>query len=642
MKLLLKIAVRNSKHLVLAILALVSLLALSFADSMERFSVGLMVNTGSDFFTLFAPVKKGTLYPEEQISKEQILEKWHKIDVDGTGYISKKDATSYVNHRKTNNPLTMILRKASAKFDVNGNFFGLIIVLVFVALFKAIFLFVSRYITQILSIRVTRDIRQQFFDHIQSLPLSFYYKHNMGTLAARAVGDAGQISSSLNSCLTNYLQTPFIILANLITCFYLSWRLSLIIFVGIPLVVFPVIFLTKRVKRISRQLQRNQENFTSVLLDFLGGIQTIKLFSMESFSKKKYEDQNDQMARLETKSAKYSLLTRPVLHTITTTCMATIVIVGLFVLGMNISELIVFILLLHLVYEPVKKWAEENANVQRGIVAAERLFEVLNLKPNITDKDGALELTEFKDEIRFENVSFKYNDTWVLEDISFTVKKGQTVAIVGPTGAGKSTIVQLLPRLYDPQKGDIFIDGRSIKEYTQKSLRMSMAFVPQKPFLFYDSVYENISFGQDFSYQEIVDAAKKAHAHEFVEKLPNQYHTILAETGKSLSGGQQQRLAIARALVKNSPILVMDEATSSLDSISENMIKDAIVNLHHKYTQIIIAHRLSTIEHADKIIYLEGGRKIIEGTKDVLLKDSVSFRRMWESFHRKEYVQEEV
>jgi len=642
MKLLLKIAVRNSKHLVLAILALVSLLALSFSDSMERFSVGLMVNTGSDFFTLFAPVKKGTLYPEEQISKEQILEKWHKIDVDGTGYISKKDATFYVNHRKTNNPLTMILRKASSKFDVNGNFFGLIIVLVFVALFKAIFLFVSRYITQILSIRITRDIRQQFFDHIQSLPLSFYYKHNMGTLAARAVGDAGQISSSLNSCLTNYLQTPFIILANLITCFYLSWRLSLIIFVGIPLVVFPVIFLTKKVKRISRQLQRNQENFTSILLDFLGGIQTIKLFSMESFSKKKYEDQNNQMARLETKSAKYSLLTRPVLHTITTACMATIVIVGLFVLGMNISELIVFILLLHLVYEPVKKWAEENANVQRGIVAAERLFEVLNLKPNITDKDGALELTEFKDEIRFENVSFKYNDTWVLEDISFTVKKGETVAIVGPTGAGKSTIVQLLPRLYDPQKGDIFIDGRSIKEYTQKSLRMSMAFVPQKPFLFYDSVYENISFGQDFSYQEIVDAAKKAHAHEFVEKLPNQYHTILAETGKSLSGGQQQRLAIARALVKNSPILVMDEATSSLDSISENMIKDAIVNLHHKYTQIIIAHRLSTIEHADKIIYLEDGKKIIEGTKDVLLKDSVSFRRMWESFHRKEYVQEEV
>ena len=642
MKLLLKIAVRNSKHLVLAILALVSLLALSFSDSMERFSVGLMVNTGSDFFTLFAPVKKGTLYPEEQISKEQILEKWHKIDVDGTGYISKKDATFYVNHRKTNNPLTMILRKASSKFDVNGNFFGLIIVLVFVALFKAIFLFVSRYITQILSIRITRDIRQQFFDHIQSLPLSFYYKHNMGTLAARAVGDAGQISSSLNSCLTNYLQTPFIILANLITCFYLSWRLSLIIFVGIPLVVFPVIFLTKKVKRISRQLQRNQENFTSILLDFLGGIQTIKLFSMESFSKKKYEDQNNQMARLETKSAKYSLLTRPVLHTITTACMATIVMVGLLGLGMNISELIVFILLLHLVYEPVKKWAEENANVQRGIVAAERLFEVLNLKPNITDKDGALELTEFKDEIRFENVSFKYNDTWVLEDISFTVKKGETVAIVGPTGAGKSTIVQLLPRLYDPQKGDIFIDGRSIKEYTQKSLRMSMAFVPQKPFLFYDSVYENISFGQDFSYQEIVDAAKKAHAHEFVEKLPNQYHTILAETGKSLSGGQQQRLAIARALVKNSPILVMDEATSSLDSISENMIKDAIVNLHHKYTQIIIAHRLSTIEHADKIIYLEDGKKIIEGTKDVLLKDSVSFRRMWESFHRKEYVQEEV
>jgi ABC-type multidrug transport system fused ATPase/permease subunit len=369
-------------------------------------------------------------------------------------------------------------------------------------------------------------------------------------------------------------------------------------------------------------------------LDFLGGIHTVKIFTMELFSLKKFKEQNDRMAELEMKGAKYSLMARPILHLVTTLCLAFVVIVGLYIMHMTLAQLLVFCALLHLFYEPVKKLAEENANIQRGIVAAERMFEVLLLKPNIQDKDGAVVLREFTQAIEFKNVSFKYHDEWVLKNVSFSLKKGETLAIVGPTGCGKSTLVQLLPRLYDVQEGDILIDGISLKDYTQKSLREHISYVPQKSFLFYDTIFENITFGRKFSLEEVIVASKQAQAHEFVDRLPEKYDFLLAEAGKNLSGGQQQRLAIARALVKKAPILVMDEATSALDPISETYIKLSLKQLKGKVTQILIAHRLSTIEHADRIIYLERGVKLAEGSKDELLQTSPEFRKMWEYFHQ--------
>jgi len=633
MKLLFKAAIRTKKHLVLSIVTTVMLLFLTVANQMEMFSMGFIANNGADFFMLFGKDKKGRMHSRDAVKLQDIQQRWDKIDTNNTGVITKKDAAIYIASRKNTNPLNRVYRTVATKFNIDNNFSALIYILIFVAIFKAIFLFASRYTTQLLSIRITKDLRQQYFEHIQSLPLSFYQGHNMGSLSTRAVGDAGQIASSINSMITNYFQTPFSIISTFLMCFYLSWKLSLIIFVGMPAIVLPVIFLTKRIKRITRQLQKNQENFTSVLLDFLGGIHTIKVFAMEAFSLNKFNEQNQKMAYLESKSAKYTLLTRPILHFITTGCMATVVFLGLYVANMNISVLIVFVALLHIFYEPVKKFAEENANIQRGVVAAERMFEVLSLKPNIIDFDGAKELSAFKEKIEFQNVSFKYKDDWILKDVNFTIKKGQTIGIVGPTGSGKSTLMQLLPRLFDVQEGDIKIDGISVKDYTQKSLRENIAFVPQKTFLFYDTIFENISFGRDFSLDRITNAAQKANAHEFIIKLKNGYHTLIAERGKNLSGGQQQRLAIARALVKNSPILILDEATSSLDAISENKIKDAIESLHSEITQIIIAHRLSTIEHADMIIYLEKGQILSMGTKDELLVNCPQFKFMWDNYH---------
>jgi ABC-type multidrug transport system fused ATPase/permease subunit len=638
MKLLLMAAIRNSKHLTLAIVTIIFLLFLTVADQTERFSIGILANKGSDFFELFSSKEAKKKVDVTGITLQEVEKKWEKIDTEKKGVITKQDASLYLSRKQGKNPLTAIIHKISSEFDIEKNFVSLVMLLVCIALFKAVILFVSRFATQLLSIRVTRDLRMQYFKHIQSLPMSFYQEQNLGSLTARAVGDAGQIASSLNSCLTNYLQTPFTIITTLYYCFYLSWRLSMVIFLGLPLIILPVVFLTKKVKKIARQMQRNQESFTSVLLDFLSGIHTVKIFAMEAFTLRKFHQQNDRMAHLESKSAKYCLLTRPILHTVTTACLAFVILVGLYSLHMTIPQLLVFCGLLHLFYEPVKKFAEENANIQRGVIAAERMFEVLDLKPNIKDSDGAISLTTFKDKIEFENVSFKYKHDWVLKDVSFTVNKGETVAIVGPTGAGKSTIVHLLPRLFDVQKGSIRIDGKPLSDYTQQSLRENISFVPQKPFLFFDTVAENIMFGRKFSSDEVKIAAKKAHAHEFIINLPEQYDSILADTGKNLSGGQQQRLTIARALMKKAPILVMDEATSSLDSISENKIKLAINELRSEITQIIIAHRLSTVEHADKIIYIDGGRKLAEGTKEELLKTSPHFRHMWESYNLKKTV----
>jgi ABC-type multidrug transport system fused ATPase/permease subunit len=589
MKLLLQAALRSRHHLSLAIFTCVALLGLTIANQLEMFALGIISNTGM---------------------------------VDHAQAIDRP------------NPLSMVIAKIKVYFALDGNFTTLIVMLIFVAIFKATWLFASRYMSQILAIRVSRDLRKQYFEHIQLLPMSFYQEHNVGGLSSRVVSDANQISTSLNSLITNVLQVPFTLLTTLALCFFHSWQLSLVIFFGLPMIILPMVVLARRVKRVSRQLQKNQEKFASVLFEFLGGIQTVKIFAMELFSLKKYQAQNEKMAFLEAKTAKYGLLTRPILHAITTTCLAGVVIIGLHVLHMSLSTLVVFCGLLYLLYEPVKKFAEENASIQRGVVAANRMFEVLHLTPTLGDQPNAVELKSFEKSLEFDHVWFRYHGEWVLKDLSFSVKKGETVAIVGATGAGKSTVVQLIPRLFDVQKGEIRIDGRSIRDYTQKSLREQIAFVSQKPFFFLDTIEANISYGTPATFAEIRAAAKGAFADEFIERLPAGYSTMLAEGGQNLSGGQQQRLAIARALFKNAPLLILDEATSSLDAISEWNIQQATANLHGVVTQILIAHRLTTIEHADRIIFLEKGEKIAEGTIAELLVTCPQFRSLWEMHFR--------
>jgi len=580
---LFKIAFSDRHHRILLALALFLMCLLTLASQLEILAIGIITQQGRGSFALL----------------DRIQEAWNQF------------------------------------FPISENFTNLAIFLVFVALFKAVTLFSQRYTTRLIAIRVSRDLRQAYFEHIQSLPMTFYQQHNIGSLSGRVVGDAALIAEAVNASLVNYIQTPFTILTTLVLCFLTSWELSLLVFFGLPLIIFPIVFLAKRVKRISKQIQQTQELFASALIDFVAGIHTVKVFAMEEFSLRKYRERNQQMANLEQKSARYDLASRPIVHTIGMTFLAVTILYGLYVLHMQVSEVLIFCGFLYLFYEPVKKFAEENSHIQRGFSAAERMQEVMEILPPIHEETNSSPILQFRESIEFKDVWFRYGDQWVLKGVSFKIQKGEMVALVGPTGAGKSSIVQLLPRLYEIEQGDILIDGQSIKSYTSRSLRELIAFVPQKPFLFLDTIEQNIAFGRPFTPQQIQGAAKKACAEEFILKMPLGYSTELLEGGKNLSGGQQQRLAIARALVKSAPLLVMDEATSSLDTVSEDQIKQAIQQLRGEITQVIIAHRLSTIEDADRIIYLENGVKVAEGTRNQLLQTCAGFKAMWDMMHRK-------
>lgn len=633
MKLLLKAALLNRKHYFLLIITVFAMFFLTLASQLEMFSLGVMAKTGPDVFTLFGKEKEGKLTAVPTLSLEEVEQKWDEISK--SGVLTQEEANAYIASHGGMSLVQKINLYLDSKFKISNDLKKLALVLVFVALFKAVSLFAHRYCTQLVAIRVSRDLRQKYFEHIQDMPLSFYHEYDIGSLSSRVGGDAGVVAQAINAFLINYLQTPFAVVSTLLACFYISWQMSLVIFVGFPLIIVPIVFIARKIKAISKQMQRNHEGITSVLYDFLSGIMTVKVFAMEEFSLKKYKEHNDRFAKLEERSARYGLASRPILHTISSLCFASVILAGLYIFRLSPSDLLVFCGLLYVFYEPIKKFADENTQIYKGVAAAERMYEVLSLNSSIVDEPDAKKLDLFQESIEFRNVSFRYKEDWIIKNLSFKVKKGETLAIVGPTGAGKSTIVKLLPRLYDIQEGEILIDNHPLKSYTQRSLRESIAFVPQKPFLFYDTVFENIAYGRPFSEKEISAAARSAHAEEFIVKLPGEYQFKLEEGGKNLSGGQQQRLAIARALVKKAPILVMDEATSSLDAISEGKIKDAICELHGKLTQIIIAHRFSTIEHADRIIYMEEGKKVAEGTKDELLASCPNFRRMWEMMHQK-------
>ncbi len=640
MRRLFQMALFGRQHRFLIIFTMVAMVFLTLASQLEVVALGIITRKGPDFFELFAPIQDGKLKKSQEIEWEDVKTRWKQLDETHSEKVTIEDASRFLSQYKGTDLIERVTKAIDQWLPIGNSLKALAFFIIFVALFKAISLFCQRFSSRLVSIRVSRDLRQSYFEHIQALPMDFYHKYDMGSLSSRVVGDAALVAEAINACLVNYLQTPFTVLSTLTLCFLTSWRLSLIVFFGFPLILGPILFLAHRVKRVSKQIQKNQENFASVLIDFLAGIQTVKVFAMEEFSLRKYREQNTKMAALEQKSARYDLSSRPIVHTIGMFFLATALLYGLYVLQMNVSEVLVYCGLLYVFYEPVKKFAEENTHIQRGIAAAERMQEVLDLEPHIQDSDKSLTLDTLHDTIEFDNVWFRYANQWILKGVSFTVRRGETVALVGPTGSGKSTIVQLLPRLYDVQKGEIRINGLPIQAYTQKSLRENIAFVPQKPFLFLDTVAENIAFGRPFSEEEIKKAAQLAYADEFIQQLPNGYQTILLETGKNLSGGQQQRLAIARALVKKAPILVLDEATSALDALSENHIKRALSQLHGKMTQIVIAHRLSTIEDADKIIYLEKGEKIAEGTKDQLIKTCPSFKRMWEMMHHSHSSQE--
>ena len=625
MKRLLSIAFSKGAYRYLFVFTLIFALGFTIATQLEMFSLGIVARKGPDFFELF-----GSGSHPSTVSYTEMQSRWSELDSQAKGVVSRDEVSQYMDAHKKGGIIDRGIDAINRFLPINTSVWALVTVILSVSLFKAITLFSYRFGTKLFAINIGKDIRQEYFEHIQSLPMSFYQAHNIGALSSRVVNDAYIIADGINSTLVNYFQTPFALISTLSLCFAISWKLSCVVFLGFPMLIGPIIFIAKRIRRLSRQLQKKQEAFASVLVEFLSGIQTIKLFAMEHFSLKKYRENNEAMAALEIRNARYDMSSRPILHTIAMLFLVTVLLFGLWGLCLPLHEVLLFCGLLSAVYEPVKKFAEENGRIQRGAAACDRLYEVLDLRPSIHDEKGAKEEVSFSDTLVFDDVSFSYGEqTAVLSSVSFTVKRGEMVAIVGPTGGGKSTIVSLLARLFEPQQGTIMLDGVPIQQFTQKALRDFFAIVPQRPFLFHDTIRENICFGRAFNEEAVRYAAKQAHAEEFICALPSKYETFLEEAGKSLSGRQQQRLAIARTLIKQSPILILDEATSSLDPVSELHIKLALRELKGNCTQIIIAHRLSTIEDADRIIVIEGGRKVGDGTKEQLLQTCPTFKRLW-------------
>lgn len=631
MKLLLKALLRYKQHLPLLICSFLSIVGLTIASQAEIFSLGVVVNSGPDAFLLFGDSSSQSA-KIPQLSKQQVLERWEEISHNGET-ISLAEANAYIacKHKK-NEAITKKLGVYISRYIDLSCLHHLALFLVCVALFKSVSLFLQRFLSQLVAIRVSCGLRKDYFSALQKLPMSFFHAHDIGNLSNRVITDSSNIAQAINSLVVNYIQAPLTVLISLMVCISISWKFSLLLCFTFPVLIMPIVIIAKKIKTLAKRIQTNQDRFAAILLDFLSGILTVKVFRTETFAFNKYSQQNDQIARLEEKSSALSLIPRPLLHTIASLFFAFVIIIGLYTFHIPPEELLVFCGLLYLIYEPIKKFADENSNIMRGCAAAERFYEVLSHPLKQNTSVGKVQFHGLQNQIEFRNVSFGYHeeDSYILNNINFSLKKGEAIGIVGPTGSGKSTIAKLLVRLYDVSRGEILLDSIPIQDYSQDSLRDHVACVLQTPFLFYDSVWNNLTCGQSFSEEQVCLALKQAHAYDFVQALPNGIHTVLEESGKNLSGGQQQRLVIARALLKKASILILDEATSALDAISENYIKDVIGSLKGCTTQIIIAHKLSTLEYVDRVIYLEHGQKVAEGTKDQLLETCPSFLKMWE------------
>ncbi|WP_201456819.1 ABC transporter ATP-binding protein [Chlamydia sp. 17-3921] len=631
MKLLLKAVLRHKKHLTILACSLLAILGLAISSQAEIFSLGFIAKAGPDAFVLFGRRESGKLVRVSELSQKDVLENWSAIS-DSSEKMTTAQANAYINKygNRAASLTSKLSRFVSQHIDLTS-FRGLALFLFIVAIFKAITLFFQRFLAQVVSIRVSRDLRQDYFKALQRLPMTFFHSHDMGNLSNRVISDSICIAQAVNSLMLNYIQAPITLILALVVCLSISWKFSLLICIAFPIFILPIVIIARKIKMLAKRIQKRQDSFSSVLLDFLSGIVTVKIFNTENFSFKKYCEHNNQISALEEKSAAYGLLPRPLLHSIASLFFAFVIIVGMYQFAIPAEELIVFCGLLYLIYDPIKKFGDENTNIMKGCASAERFYEVFDHPDLQSETENTQDFFELKTSLEFRNVSFGYyKDQCVIKNLSFTLSRGEAIGIVGPTGSGKTTLTKLLPRLYETQGGQILIDSKPITSYSKTSLRDQMACVLQSPFLFYDTVWNNLTCGRDVSEEEVYEALRQAHAYEFVEKLPQGVHSLLEESGKNLSGGQQQRLTIARALLKKSSILILDEATSSLDAISENYIKEIIGELKGRYTQIIIAHKLSTLEYVDRILYLENGEKIAEGTREELYQTCPAFFKMWE------------
>jgi subfamily B ATP-binding cassette protein MsbA len=483
-----------------------------------------------------------------------------------------------------------------------------------------------------------KDLRDEAYTHLHKLPMSYFKKERVGNLISRFTNDVTIIQSSISATFSNLIKEPLTILVFLFIAISISWQLTLFAFLILPFSMSIIAWIGFKLRRQTSKLQSKLADITSVLQETISGVKVVKAFGMEDYENKRFMDETRSFFKLVLRIVFVRNASSPLTEVLSVIVGAFIIYYGgLLVIEKNTlsaSQFLGFLFAIFQLMPPIKELSSVNNRIQEASAAADRIFEILDTQPSIKDSTNAIELNYFKSKLEFKNVSFKYEDSedWVLNNVSFTANKGEIIAFVGPSGGGKSTLVDLIPRFYDPTSGEILIDGIDIKNFTLKSLRAKMGIVTQETFLFNTTIRENIAYGiSDCLDDKIIEAARTANAHYFILEMPKGYDTIIGERGVKLSGGQRQRLTIARALLKNPEIMIFDEATSALDNESEILVQEAIERLMQNRTTFVIAHRLSTIRNATKIIVLDKGEIVQVGNhEELILQEGKLYKKLYE------------
>ncbi|MBZ0200921.1 MAG: ABC transporter ATP-binding protein/permease [Ignavibacteriaceae bacterium] len=514
-----------------------------------------------------------------------------------------------------------------------------ICVLVLFAFFaKNIFGYMQAYFLAFVEQGTMKDLRNAAYRHLHQLPMSYFKKERVGNLISRITNDVNIVQSSISATFLNLIREPLSIIVFFGIAVAISWRLTLFAFAILPFSMLIISWIGLKLRKYSAIIQAKMADITSILQETISGVKIVKAFGMENYENKKFSDETYSFFKLMLRIVRIRNASSPITEFLSVIVGVVIIYYGgVLVLEqhtLKASEFLGFLFAIFQMMPPIKELSGVNNRIQESSAAGDRIFEILDTKPAISNVADAKPLLQFKNEIVFENVSFHYDDAeeLVLNKLNFTVKHGEIIALVGPSGGGKSTLVDLIPRFFDPTDGRILIDGMDTKIIKIEDLRTLMGIVTQETILFNETITNNIAYGlSNYSFDKIIDAAKAANAHNFIMELPKGYDTIIGERGLKVSGGQRQRLSIARAILKNPQIMIFDEATSALDNESELLVQEAIERMMVNRTSIVIAHRLSTIRNATRILVLEKGKIIQEGKHEHLIEDEKGlYRKFYE------------
>ncbi len=523
---------------------------------------------------------------------------------------------------------------------------ALILIVAFLAVLvhvpKALFSYANNYLTASVTNRIGADVRRAVYDHLQTLPLSFFHRNKTGDIIARITYDVGLITNA-SQVVTQAIDAPVLIVVGLAGLFAISWKLAALTLIFVPLMGMLIDRLSKKIRRLTTDTQEKLAELNTVVEESIRGIRVVKAFSMEQHEMTRFARVNAEALRAALRAARRAAAVIPTVEFMGGLSGAMLLLfAGLMVVNgeIRIGKLFEFTYLAFIVASAGKQFGKINVLYQQTMAGAERIFHLLDAKSDLVEKPDAIELRDVRGHVEFREVHFQYSDGEpILRGVSFKIEPGEVIALVGPSGAGKSTVADLIPRFYDPTSGQVLVEGCDVRDVKIASLRAHIGIVPQETILFSGTIAENIAYGRPGAdLLDIIEAAKAANAHDFIQAMPNGYDTRLGEGGSGLSGGEKQRIAIARALLKNPRILILDEATSSLDAASEVVVQEALERLMRGRTTLVIAHRLSTVTSADRIMVMDRGQILEVGSFNELLASGGLFARMYKIQFRAEEV----